>query len=217
MPVVTNIPVRRGPRGLQGPGFGFNFRGSRPDYASLPSTGNTVGDAWATTDDGKIYVWDGTDWVDVSPISGPEGAPGSPGLRGPPGLPGIDGAPGIPAYTFSTTAFTVPAIGDSITVDVQEPSWMTLGEWVWIEGADDGTYAGQMQITAISGNTVTLLNPIAGVASMGPQGPPGIRGSFWFAGHGPPVGTTGVRDHDFYMDVGSGNVWEFRGGAWVPI
>ena len=33
--------------------------------ASLPSSGNKVGDVWNATDTGKNYAWSGTDWDDL--------------------------------------------------------------------------------------------------------------------------------------------------------
>jgi hypothetical protein len=37
---------------------------------------------------------------------------------------------------------------------------MTIGEFLWVAGANGSGQAGALQITAISGNNVTLLNPV---------------------------------------------------------
>ena len=41
----------------------FHFKGSKPSYAELPETGNTVGDVWQVGD--KEYAWNGTEWVEL--------------------------------------------------------------------------------------------------------------------------------------------------------
>lgn len=41
----------------------FHFKGSKPSYADLPETGNTVGDVWQVGD--KEYAWNGTEWVEL--------------------------------------------------------------------------------------------------------------------------------------------------------
>jgi hypothetical protein len=68
------------------------------------------------------------------------------------------GTAGKSAYTnTTTTGFTVPATGSSVTVNVADTSWMAIGETVWVAGAAGSGNAGTMKITAIgSGTQVTL-------------------------------------------------------------
>ena len=40
----------------------IELKGRVPDYASLPPSGNTAGDAYANDEDKLIYVWDGSSW-----------------------------------------------------------------------------------------------------------------------------------------------------------
>lgn len=40
----------------------YIYKGSKADYASLPSTGNTVGDVWNVESSGMNYAWTGEDW-----------------------------------------------------------------------------------------------------------------------------------------------------------
>lgn len=40
----------------------MNYKGSKADYASLPSTGNKNGDVWHVASDGSEYAWNGTEW-----------------------------------------------------------------------------------------------------------------------------------------------------------
>ena len=90
------------PAGIQGPvgpqGQGINIKGTVPNHAALPATGNSPGDVWVTTDTGHGWSWSGTTWVDIGPIQGPAGPPGTTGPAGPPGadstVPGPPGAQG---------------------------------------------------------------------------------------------------------------------------
>lgn len=64
--------------------------------------------------------------VEVTNIPGPEGEPGS------------DGAPGVNSFTLTTAAFTVPNIGDSVTIQVGNSTWATTGQNIFVENA--GTF-----------------------------------------------------------------------------
>ena len=53
----------------------MHFKGTKPTYNDLPSSGNTVGDVWNILDTGENYAWDGEDWdklsetIDLSPYA----------------------------------------------------------------------------------------------------------------------------------------------------
>lgn len=66
-------------------------------------------------------------------------------IPGPEGEAGADGAPGVNSFTLTTADFTVPNIGDSVTIQVGNSSWATTGQNVFIQGA------GTFQITAKPG------------------------------------------------------------------
>lgn len=104
-----------GPQGPAGPpgaaGTGVNLKGSVPNQAALPTTGNEVGDGWVTTDTGHLWMWNGTQWVDIGAIVGPPGPPGSTGPQGPPGPQGDMGPiglPGAPGATGNTGPQGIP-------------------------------------------------------------------------------------------------------------
>lgn len=40
----------------------YRFKGTVANYASLPTTGNTVGDVWNVSATGMNYAWTGEDW-----------------------------------------------------------------------------------------------------------------------------------------------------------
>jgi hypothetical protein len=67
------------------------------------------------------------------------------------------GPPGKPAYTNTTAQFTIPPTGSTIVVNMQDTSWMTVGESVWVATAAGGGNAGTMKITAIGSLTQATL------------------------------------------------------------
>lgn len=84
-----------GPAGPEGPaGTGVDIKGSVPDEASLPTDGNSEGDAYISEDTGHLFVWDGAAWVDSGEIRGPAGPEGPAGAAGPAGADGADGPAG---------------------------------------------------------------------------------------------------------------------------
>jgi hypothetical protein len=93
---------------------------------------------------------------------GPQGPPGPPGPVGPQGPQGPAGNPGENAFSTLSTGFTVPAVGNSVTVTMADTSWLAVGEYIYIAGANGSGSAGALQVTAISGQNVILLNPIPG-------------------------------------------------------
>jgi hypothetical protein len=80
----------------------------------------------------------------------------------PRGDQGVIGPHGVPAYTFSIADFTIPAIGETVVIDVEDVSWATTGEFLWVEGAERNE-AGSLKIVGIDivNNRLTLENPIA--------------------------------------------------------
>jgi hypothetical protein len=114
---VPGPPGPRGPDGADGrdgvqgakgdkgdPGRGFTLKGSKPNAAALPTTGNVEGDAWLTADNNHVHIWDGTAWQDAGALQGP---------AGPPGKDGVDGAPGDSHIPVPTTAnaHQIPVVG----------------------------------------------------------------------------------------------------------
>lgn len=48
-----------------GGGSGFNLKGFVDKHQDLPTTGNSVGDAYVTENSGELWVWDGSDWFNA--------------------------------------------------------------------------------------------------------------------------------------------------------
>jgi hypothetical protein len=88
------------------------------------------------------------------------GPPGSTGPAGPAGPTGSTGAQGINALTAVSSAFAVPPVGSTVVVTVVEASWVVVGQMVYVDQAGGGVgLAGALQVTAKTGNQLTLLNP----------------------------------------------------------
>src|SRR5260221_1289408 len=92
-----------GPQGTPGPvgppGSSIIIKGTVPTAANLPTTGNTSGDLWVTSDAGHGHSWNGIAWVDTGPLQGPVGPQGATGPIGNPGQQGVKGDPGITGNT----------------------------------------------------------------------------------------------------------------------
>lgn len=84
-----------GATGATGPqGTDIHFIGSVITVGSLPSSGNNNNDAYIVDEDGNLYVWDGSQWVDAGQIVGPQGptgATGDTGATGPSGIVSVTG------------------------------------------------------------------------------------------------------------------------------
>ncbi len=88
----------------------------------MPSSGNTVGDSYINQDDGNLYVWTGSAWLDSGQIVGPQGPQGVQGTQGPQGIQGIQGVQGVqgvqgevgpsaPGFYAQATAPSSPTVG----------------------------------------------------------------------------------------------------------
>lgn len=69
---------------------------------------------------------------------------------------GLQGPPGIDAFTHTTADFAMPAEGADVTVDVENSSWMVVGQNVFV-----GT-AGYFQVAATPTTTSATLTNLAG-------------------------------------------------------
>ena len=82
-----------GPKGDKGDtGAGLIINGVVADYASLPKTASQIGEAYVI--DKNLWVWNGTRFVDVGTVVGPQGEPGPAGPQGPKGIQGDIGPSG---------------------------------------------------------------------------------------------------------------------------
>jgi hypothetical protein len=101
-----------GPTGPQG--TGLEILGTLALIADLPASGDTVGNAYLVSEDGNIYIWDGTVWDDAGPLTGPAGATGATGAQGADGLVGPTGPTGADSTVTGPAGATGPT-GPSVT------------------------------------------------------------------------------------------------------
>jgi hypothetical protein len=156
---IQGDPGVKGDQGIQGdagapgaPGNSVNFKGNVDTSAHLPA-GASVADLYVATDTGHGWIWTAAGaWADAGPWQG---------VAGPPGATGTNG---INATSFITGSFIVPPIGQTIVVTFVDASWVVVGQMVYVDQAGGGAgKAGGLQVTAKTGNQVTLLNPPAPV------------------------------------------------------
>ena len=61
----------------------------------MPASGNVTGDAYIVESDGDLWSWDGSQWLSIGQIVGPQGIQGEQGLQGLQGIQGEQGPQGI--------------------------------------------------------------------------------------------------------------------------
>lgn len=150
---TTSLPGPAGPAGGPGspgpaggtgpvgpPGPPLVVKGVVAGTGNLPASGNAIGDVYVVSSNGHAYSWNGTAWIDMGPFLGPPGPSGQ------------------PAYTFSSSPFTVPSVGQTVVVNVSDSSWIAPGEVLYVQDAGGPGIAGPMQVTAKTPTTLTLLN-----------------------------------------------------------
>lgn len=146
-----------GATGAQGPaGRPMTPKGSVADVASLPATGNLVGDTYGVA--GHFYSWDGAVWQDAGNFKGADGATGP---QGPVGQP-------VNAKGSVATAGNLPATGNA-NGDAYEvggyiyvwnstsAQWVNMGQWRGANGTNgtNGLSAYQQAQAAGFAGTVT--------------------------------------------------------------
>lgn len=141
---ITGLIGPQGPEGPEGPqGIVGPIGASGNDFIILGLYATVVdlraaqvtgqpGDAFAvgTSASNTIYIWSllNTDWIDIGPITGPQGIQGIQGIQGPQGIQGIQGPAG------DTSALNVH-LGDAVAhiTGAERTSWnaksnLALGE-----------------------------------------------------------------------------------------
>lgn len=90
-------------------------------------------------------------------IPGPEGPQGP---AGPAGAAGTNGTNGVNAYTFADS-FTMPPEQFSVLVDVDDSSWMVVGQIIFVGG---GAAQGYFQVISKPDDTSVMLFNLANSA-----------------------------------------------------
>jgi hypothetical protein len=70
------------------------------------------------------------------------------------------GPAGLNAFNITSGSFTVPNVGATVNVTLNDASWVVVGQMVYVDGAGGGAgLTGALQVTAKTGNLLTLFNP----------------------------------------------------------
>lgn len=87
---IIEVDINAGPQGPPGPpGQAAQFAnvlGTVPDSSALPVDSLSINDAYIAEDTSHLWMWNGSNWFDAGPISGPTGPTGPKGATGPQGL-----------------------------------------------------------------------------------------------------------------------------------
>lgn len=171
-----------GPQGPEGPagedGAGIEISGSAPTYADLPDDlgPGDAGSGYLVQSDGKLYIWDGTQWpADEAGAAfrgpqgpeGPEGPQGPQGDRGPEGATGNTGADGEAATVDVGTVYTGAAGSGASVQNVGTPN-EAIFDFV-IPRGDKGE-TGEQGIPGEKGDDGTAATVAAGTTSTGSPG-----------------------------------------------
>jgi hypothetical protein len=163
-----------GPTGAQA--IAANLLGSVADFASLPSSGQTVSDSYIAEDDGNLYFWDGAEWDNLGPIVGPAGPVGATGPTGTTGLSGSNGTNGMqgdigpvgPVITLLGTVADEASLPDS--------SGLNDNDAYYVE-ADGGLYIySATSVPPAYVNVGAVFGPTGPGGPTGPDGPIGVTG-----------------------------------------
>ena len=133
-----------GSQGVTGPtgpqGVAVDLIGSVALVANLPSTGNTINDAYIVDEDGDLYVWNGTAWYSAGQIVGPQGPVGPTGptgaastVTGPTGPSGVISVTGPVTNTGTSTAAVLGLDKSAITSD--DITWVVFDALVDLPNA----------------------------------------------------------------------------------
>jgi len=208
---ITGTPGAKGDTGEQGPagpkgdtgdqgpqgeaGAGLRIEGSVPTYEELPDDldEGDAGTAYFVEEDGKLYIWTGTQWPDQGEGSAFQGPKGDTGATGEAGAKGDTGDTG-PRGAGWTTGSGPPSVGGSEEVGDQ-----------YFDTTNGDTYtfaSGTWQ-----GPTGNIRGPQGNTGATGEQGETGVRGSNWYTGSGAPGSIPGMLPGDHYLDLDTGYVY----------
>lgn len=214
-----------GPKGADGTngvdGAGVIPKGTVANQAALPTTGNTKGDYYVTTDTGTGFSWNGTTWVNLGIVRGPQGlqgVKGDQGDQGPQGVKGDTGSTG-PQGPQGDIGPGVQILGKlNSTADL--PSTGNLGDGYLIDGDFWGwTGSAYENLGRIQGP----VGPTGPKGDQGPTGPQGVKGdkgdtgSIWLVFDRDP-GPADGRVNDYFLN--SSTLQFFRKSnatTWAPM
>jgi len=175
-----------GPQGIQGVkgdtgttgtagtnGHSLTPKGNVATVGALPASGNTLGDLYYVV--GVAYSWDGSAWIDLGSVIGPQGIQGIQGIQGTTGTTGAQGAQGAsitPKGTVATVG-NLPASGNiqgdlyfvsGVAYIWSSTAWVNMGSLVGPQGATGTT--GTTGATGAQGASITPKGTVANVGAL---------------------------------------------------
>jgi hypothetical protein len=212
-----------GPTGPTGPagrdGSGVTIIDTLANIGLLPSSGNTLGDAYVIS--GNLYVWNGSAWMNVGPIVGPTGPTGPTGQRGadstivgPTGPTGPTGATGLDGVGYDDITIAIESfVGDTLVGELNNVGALVSGSTVRIISSADPLVYADGTIFSLTGSDVSisiffnetggtlasLVNPKVTLSAR--QGPTGSTGAIGPTG---PTGATGAASTSVGPDGATG-------------
>jgi hypothetical protein len=134
----------------------LNLKGTVAAVADLADiVGPGVGDVYVVDATGDAYVYNGAEWDNIGPLTGPQGEQGIPGEQGEPGADGIlVGA--LDDLTDVDLTTTPPGDGEALIYDDDSGNWVPGaaggggtpgGADTQIQFNDDGSFGGSADLT----------------------------------------------------------------------
>ena len=197
-----------GATGPTGPTGASGSAGQFTAQSNTPPASPVAGDAWFNTEDGAVYIYYDSYWVEIGTsefggATGPTGPAGGAGVTGPTGPAG--GPTGPTGATGSTGATGAGDTGPT------GPTGATGGA-----GPTGPTGAGATGPTGSTGATGPT-----GASVTGPTGPTGAQGlSITFEGSVGATGslpTVGNDVNDAYIVNADGNLYVWDGDSWNDV
>jgi hypothetical protein len=186
---ITGVDGTSGTSGVDGaPGMGITFKGAIATSASLPTSGQQIGDAYLSDDTDVLYIWDGSQWVDGGSIQGPAGASGTSGSSGVNGADGTSGINGIDGT--SGTSGSSGVNGEAGAAGTSGTSGIAGAQGAQGAQGADGS-SGSSGVNGEAGAAGT--SGTSGVnGAQGAQGADGSSGSSGVNGEAGAAGTSGT-------------------------
>jgi hypothetical protein len=165
-----------GPTGSTGPqGASITLLGSVATQGNLPSTDNSVNDAYLVEALGELFVWDGSSWNSVGQIVGPTGPQGIVGPQGATGPTGATGPQGVNIVMRASvaTVSALPSSGNAVNDGRIVDEDGNLYIWTGTEWSDAGQIVGPQGEQGLTGAT-------GAQGATGPTGATGASGGITF-------------------------------------
>ena len=210
-----NMKGEKGDKGDKGDdGTSVKILGTKHSYNELPLSNNANGDGYIIGE--NLYVWNGSTWVDVGQIKGPQGDPGTNAYISAV-TASVGNTTGTPSVNV-TTAGTPSNISFNLSFNGLKGSsgndGIGIKSFVRTNGNGAAGSTDTYTITFTNGETsaITVYNGSDG--KNGASGAAGTNGSTWYNGITEPSTGTGV-DGDWYINTSDWNVYHKESNSWA--